>query len=533
MPREVSNNSSPQGCLVVDKEDVPQTIPLCKIVDGSGEDKSGVGDQGELFTGWENGEEVGNQGGGVPGFLGAPVHNIGVEGGESAVDPTTGRSIDSTPKLLNVTQLVPPGWRRSISVPFPEGKLPVCASCKVFTLTRDVCRLVKGHTGLPWSTSWVCILTDSTVRRVNHLGMEVFIDGDYTVKDLNDNFNFQNLFQGDFGMYTPVCLSCKNTNRTKTYCRGKRSHGAIPWNTSYIYVTLKDDETKVEPDETVFTCKDYSVSASHVFMIAVSAHNVKTMKLDIKKPTDSNRRHKRAFADVASLDPTTMPLLFSAVNSANRGMLPNPLLGGGLPGAPRGPGGPGGMNSMLPPNPLLQGLPPNPIFQGGVSNPHSLRAFNLGAEMAVQAMSNAGMLTSQMPGDLQQQTQAISTQIAECKRFLERIGSAPPPQPQNKTKGVEHGPASPEDLFFSGLSPLQERTEAESVKGPETKTAPLPTSSYAPPGILTPALPLPSPIPPLQVPFHPPSNPQTEALFVKEAAVEEAFGGSNRIEPKS
>ncbi|GMI07419.1 hypothetical protein TrLO_g7589 [Triparma laevis f. longispina] len=88
----------------------------------------------------------------------------------------------SASKSLNAIQLMPPGWKRSIYVPFLAGKLPVCQDCKVYTLTRDVCRLSKGHEGLPWSTSWVCILTDSTVRKENDKGQEEFVDGNYNVK---------------------------------------------------------------------------------------------------------------------------------------------------------------------------------------------------------------------------------------------------------------------------------------------------------------------------------------------------------------
>ncbi|GMH84528.1 hypothetical protein TL16_g09951 [Triparma laevis f. inornata] len=200
----------------------------------------------------------------------------------------------SASKSLNAIQLMPPGWKRSIYVPFLAGKLPVCQDCKVYTLTRDVCRLSKGHEGLPWSTSWVCILTDSTVRKENDQGQEEFVDSNYTVTDLNGKYNFQNLFQGDFGMDAPVCLSCKNTNRTKTYCRGKRSHGAIPWNTSYVYVTLKKDVSMFEHDETVLTSDDLSVAVSHVMLVQASATSVASRRLDIMKPNSSNRRKKRS-----------------------------------------------------------------------------------------------------------------------------------------------------------------------------------------------------------------------------------------------
>ena len=83
----------------------------------------------------------------------------------------------------------------SITVNFPEGKLPVCKACKSFSSTRDACRLTKGHVDAPWSTSWVCILTDtSVVNKTLHDAFPdadgeardvIFNDGDYSVMNLN------------------------------------------------------------------------------------------------------------------------------------------------------------------------------------------------------------------------------------------------------------------------------------------------------------------------------------------------------------
>lgn len=38
-----------------------------------------------------------------------------------------------------------------------------------------------------------------------------------------------------------------------------------------MYITLKDDVTKIEEDETVLTSNDYTVAISHVMLVQASA----------------------------------------------------------------------------------------------------------------------------------------------------------------------------------------------------------------------------------------------------------------------
>mmetsp|Transcript_20245 Transcript_20245/g.40529 ORF Transcript_20245/g.40529 Transcript_20245/m.40529 type:complete len:545 (+) Transcript_20245:173-1807(+) len=200
-------------------------------------------------------------------------------------------------KSLNALTFVPPGFKRSITVNFPEGKLPVCKACKSFSSTRDACRLTKGHVDAPWSTSWVCILTDTSV--VNKTLYDVFPDadgeardfifndGDYSVMDLNKSCKFQAFFEGSFEANTPVCLACKNTNRTKNYCRTKHNHGQVPWNSSFAFVSLKDkfsqsqDMGTPELGETVLSDGTFAVAVSHVFLVEISADKVESRTLTI------------------------------------------------------------------------------------------------------------------------------------------------------------------------------------------------------------------------------------------------------------
>lgn len=44
----------------------------------------------------------------------------------------------------------------------------------------------------------------------------------------------------DFGPKTPVCASCKKTNRTRTFCRERHKHRHLPWSTVYVILSAVD-----------------------------------------------------------------------------------------------------------------------------------------------------------------------------------------------------------------------------------------------------------------------------------------------------
>ena len=67
------------------------------------------------------------------------------------------------------------------------------------------------------------------------LGRKI-VEGPYVITDLNEH-SFQAYFSGTFDASMPVCLNCKNTNRTKKYCRSRHAHGEVPWNTSLIHLS--------------------------------------------------------------------------------------------------------------------------------------------------------------------------------------------------------------------------------------------------------------------------------------------------------
>mmetsp|Transcript_1000 Transcript_1000/g.1731 ORF Transcript_1000/g.1731 Transcript_1000/m.1731 type:complete len:425 (-) Transcript_1000:91-1365(-) len=194
-------------------------------------------------------------------------------------------------KGINTLKICPPGFKREILIPFPEGKLPVCQECKVICSTRDACRVTKKHTGRPWSTSWVCIVVD---KSVSPNGDSNIVSGEYFVSDLNP-FGFQNHFVGSFDENMPVCQHCKKTNRTKHYCRTKHGHGAVPWNASVIHLSLNEDPLRDSPSsEMKVESGGITLPASYTFLVEVSTHVVQGRPLIIAPPGSNQAKKIRA-----------------------------------------------------------------------------------------------------------------------------------------------------------------------------------------------------------------------------------------------
>lgn len=128
--------------------------------------------------------------------------------------------------------------------------LPVCAKCKKNYKTRDHCRIKYGHTAVPWTNSYICITIDESC-----IGM----DGKYIVDDdaklhavvvssslvvpppppPNNTTKKTYVVQTCLDTNAPVCYSCKQSNRTKAYCRKKFRHKDLPWNTLYVMLKLQ------------------------------------------------------------------------------------------------------------------------------------------------------------------------------------------------------------------------------------------------------------------------------------------------------
>ena len=60
----------------------------------------------------------------------------------------------------NTLVMTIPGFKKPVRLPFPEKALPVCLRCKKNYKTRELCRVRDGHTGLPWTLTYVCVTLD-------------------------------------------------------------------------------------------------------------------------------------------------------------------------------------------------------------------------------------------------------------------------------------------------------------------------------------------------------------------------------------
>jgi len=155
--------------------------------------------------------------------------------------PQRGRRPKEIPSI-DILKLHPPGFQETISVPFPDRKLPVCFTCKRNYKTRELCRTRDGHTGLPWTTTYICITLDKNC-----------IDGDgklrkdveIKARSLSTQQNF--CFKRDVDVSTAICHACKEKNYTRQYCREKLKHRQLPWPSAYARLsasTKEIDESK-------------------------------------------------------------------------------------------------------------------------------------------------------------------------------------------------------------------------------------------------------------------------------------------------
>eukprot|EP00559_Dactyliosolen_fragilissimus_P001892 CAMPEP_0184864882 /NCGR_PEP_ID=MMETSP0580-20130426/16214_1 /TAXON_ID=1118495 /ORGANISM="Dactyliosolen fragilissimus" /LENGTH=531 /DNA_ID=CAMNT_0027363821 /DNA_START=63 /DNA_END=1658 /DNA_ORIENTATION=+ len=130
----------------------------------------------------------------------------------------------------SILSFKPPGFKQILDVQFPKSRLAVCKSCKKNYKTRDMCRERHRHSSEPWSTAYICATLDQSCTDSNNgyvdkpFKVQVVHRQPYSVKaGLDDE--------------TPVCFSCKKTNRTKNYCREKRKHRDLPWCTVFVMLS--------------------------------------------------------------------------------------------------------------------------------------------------------------------------------------------------------------------------------------------------------------------------------------------------------
>lgn len=127
----------------------------------------------------------------------------------------------------------PPGFTYPLDIPFPGRVLPVCARCKKNYKTREHCRTKEGHTGLPWTDTYMCITLDNTCFAPDG---NMLAGPFHAVGVQSQPYVYpENM---DLDPKTPSCAQCKDKNYTRTYCRTSKKHKTLPWSTVYVMLTL-------------------------------------------------------------------------------------------------------------------------------------------------------------------------------------------------------------------------------------------------------------------------------------------------------
>jgi len=165
-----------------------------------------------------------------------------------------------------------PGFPSVLQVCFPEGRLPVCARCKKNYKTRDMCRSRSEHTDLPWTSVYVCVtLDESCIDHNNKIK-----NGTFTTRNIESS---PYCYKADVSSETLICSSCKSKNYTRTQCRVKNHHRALPWTAVNVVLSCKSND---DPRST-----DYLPVSSDI----VSNHN-KHNRISEDDIISSNKRRK-------------------------------------------------------------------------------------------------------------------------------------------------------------------------------------------------------------------------------------------------
>ncbi len=140
-----------------------------------------------------------------------------------------------TQKKAAVLRYKPPGFSYSIDIPFPGRVLPVCARCKKNYKTREHCRSKEGHTGLPWTDTYICITLDASCITPDGK----LAEGPFVATGLSAQ-PYVYASGKILDPKTPSCAMCKDKNYTRTYCRASKKHKTLPWSTVYVMLSARD-----------------------------------------------------------------------------------------------------------------------------------------------------------------------------------------------------------------------------------------------------------------------------------------------------
>lgn len=130
----------------------------------------------------------------------------------------------------NKVTLKIPGFMSNLNIQFPPRRLPVCEKCKRHYKTRNLCRVKKMHTDLPWCKTYLCITLDDSCTDEDGK----ITPGPYEAKTMSWR-PYQFKPSVPMNCDYPMCADCKRKNYTGSYCRGRQhAHRYLPWDTVYV-----------------------------------------------------------------------------------------------------------------------------------------------------------------------------------------------------------------------------------------------------------------------------------------------------------
>lgn len=188
-----------------------------------------------------------------------------------------------------------PGFKSDLSIQFPNRRLPVCEKCKRHYKTRNLCRVKKMHTDLPWCKTFLCItLNESCIDGENKIA-----PGPYEAKTTNwrpYQFKASVPMNCDF----PMCADCKRKNYTGSYCRGRQhAHRYLPWDSVYVELSSLHSTSKGGTDGDNAGSPDESVSDKK---ISIKATKIKGGEMDEDESSAGVAREKSGLETHDNLD---------------------------------------------------------------------------------------------------------------------------------------------------------------------------------------------------------------------------------------
>lgn len=173
-----------------------------------------------------------------------------------------------------------------------------------------MCRVRNQHTSPPWTTAYICMSLDESCTDE---------DGNYVDKPF-----IIRMFQWrpycvkeDFApkSKTPVCATCKKTNRTRSFCRDRHKHRKLPWCTVYVLLSTHEsaDPSTVVAAPSIPVEAKLSAIDSAVTNVDSKEKKRPSQERSIRHNIDQNTIQNESFVQSPSdtqrlLESTTQPL---------------------------------------------------------------------------------------------------------------------------------------------------------------------------------------------------------------------------------